>query len=239
MKTYQGKTICEGFAAGKPLIYQRTITEPVRLQITDVKEQLERLNKAKLTAMDQLNLLREKALTTLGKDQAMIFESHIAILEDPEFHQSITLRIESESINAEYAVLEASREYADFFDSMGDPFLAERGSDVEDVARRLIACLASDQNTQVTPLEFESGKKYILCAEELTPSEALSLRPDAVLAILLAYGSPTTHASILAKSKNIPAIIGLGPEFLTDLSEDTLLLVNASDGAVIIEPTEQ
>lgn len=246
MKSYHGQPVCNGFAMGETILYRHKVNKPVRVQIHDVDAELERLNKAKIMAGDQLECLRQKALQELGKEQAMIFESHAMILEDAEFEQSVTDLIRRESINAEYAVSEAAKEYASFFESMGDPFLAGRGADVNDVADRWISCLGVISSTSPLPSLAEmvskdgtDSQKGILCAEDLSPSEALSLDADCVSAILLAYGSTTSHASILARSKNIPAIIGMGPDFLSALSDGTYLLVDADAGEVTLNPSDE
>jgi len=246
VKNYHGQPVCNGFAMGEAILYRHKVNKPVRVQIRDAEAELERLNKAKLMAGEQLECLRQKALQELGKDQAMIFESHAMILQDAEFEQSVADLIRRESINAEYAVAEAAKEYASFFESMGDPFLAERGADVNDVADRWISCLGVLSSTsplsslaEMISKDKTNDQKGILCAEDLSPSEALSLDADCVSAILLAYGSATSHASILARSKNIPAIIGMGPDFLNALSDGTYLLVDADAGEVTLNPSAE
>lgn len=251
MEKYQGQPICDGIAIGKAFLYFRETGVPKRTQVTDLPAELERLNKAKAMAERQLMSLREKALLELGKEQAQVFESHAMILNDAEYFRSIADLVRTESVNAEYAVMQASNEYAAFFDSMGDPFLAERGADVADVSDRLIACLRSENASCVIPSILShkdpSSGKCILCADDLSPSEALSIEPGQVAAILLAHGSSTSHAAILAKSKGIPAILGLGPEFLTLLRKHAeneegnapLLIVDGKAAEVFLDPSEE
>ncbi|MDD5796889.1 MAG: phosphoenolpyruvate-utilizing N-terminal domain-containing protein, partial [Oscillospiraceae bacterium] len=208
MTKFSGKGVYDAVAVGKVSVYKRcnTLVEPVKVQ--DIEAELDRFENAKKSALEQIGAIYEKALTEVGESDAQIFEIHMMMVNDEDYNDYIIDMIKSESVNAEYAVASASESFAQMFSSMDDSYMQARAVDVKDISNRIIACL-TDCETEQT----DSDEKVIICADDLAPSETVTLDKDKVIAFATAYGSSNSHTAILARNMNIPAIIGLGDTF--------------------------
>ena len=234
MAVFKGKGVYGAVAVGKALIFKRQAAEVRRVSVQDTEHELERVNSAKELAVQQLEQIHEKALKEVGETNAEIFEIHIMMLDDEDYNESIKSIIETQKVNAEYAVAVTSDNFAEMFSSMDDAYMQARSADVKDISNRLIACLTdSGDNTSV------SDDKMIVCADDLAPSETVSLDKDKVLAFVTAFGSSNSHTAILARNMNIPAVIGVGQEFLDALEDGCLVGVDGHTGEVFVSPDEQ
>lgn len=234
MAVFKGKGVYGAVAVGKALIFKRQAAQVRRVSVQDTEHELERVNSAKKLAVQQLEQIHEKALKEVGETNAEIFEIHIMMLDDEDYNESIKSIIETQKVNAEYAVAVTSDNFAEMFSSMDDAYMQARSADVKDISNRLIACLTdSGDNTSV------SDDKMIVCADDLAPSETVSLDKDKVLAFVTAFGSSNSHTAILARNMNIPAVIGVGQEFLDALEDGCLVGVDGHTGEVFVSPDEQ
>ena len=234
MAVFKGKGVYGAVAVGKALIFKRQAAQVRRVSVQDTEHELERVNSAKELAVQQLEQIHEKALKEVGETNAEIFEIHIMMLDDEDYNDSIRSIIETQKVNAEYAVAVTSDNFAEMFANMDDAYMQARSADVKDISNRLIACLTdSGDNTSV------SDDKMIVCADDLAPSETVSLDKDKVLAFVTAFGSSNSHTAILARNMNIPAVIGVGQEFLDALEDGCLVGVDGHTGEVFVSPDEQ
>ncbi len=234
MVKYTGKGVYGAVAIGRISVFRKPDAQVKRIHIEDTPAEKARVAAAKEAAAGQLQALYNKALKEVGETNAQIFEIHIMMLEDEDYNESIENIIESQSVNAEYAVAVTSDNFAEMFSSMEDTYMQARAADVRDISNRLIANLTGTASS-VTG----SGEKMIVCADDLAPSETVSLDKDKVLAFVTAHGSSNSHTAILARNMNIPAVIGAGDEFLTNIKDGDEAIVDGYTGEIFIDPDEQ
>lgn len=231
MLTYQGKGVYGAVAVGKISVFKRQDVQVRREKTEDTEGELKRLEAAKAAAIEQLGEIYEKALKEVGEANAAIFEIHMMMVEDEDYNDAITEMITSQNVNAEYAVAITGDNFAEMFSAMDDAYMQARSADVRDISNRIIHCLrggGSEEGTNNVPV--------IICADDLAPSETVSLDKDKVLAFVTAHGSSNSHTAILARNMNIPAIIGVGEEFLTAIKDGDTAVVNGFTGELILNP---
>ena len=231
MMKFTGKGVYGAIAIGKLSVFERQGMRVKRVPISDPAAEIERLEAAKAVAIRQLAKIYEKALKEVGEANAQIFEIHSMMVEDEDYNDAIAEMIRSQSINAEYAVAMTGENFAEMFASMDDSYMQARAADVKDISNRIIACLASEVGDDVV-----SDEKVILCADDLAPSETVSLDKDKILAFVTANGSANSHTAILARNMNIPAIIGLGEEFLAEVKNGVIAIADGFTGELIVDP---
>ena len=234
MTVYHGKGVYGAVAVGKIRVFCRQSAEVRRVTVTDKEKELARVETAKAEAVRQLEEIQEKALREVGEANAEIFGIHIMMLDDDDYNDSIKSIISTQNVNAEYAVAVTADNFAEMFASMDDAYMQARSADVKDISDRLIACLSGSGKQ-----EESSGEKFIVCADDLAPSETVSLDKEKVLAFVTAFGSSNSHTAILARSMNIPAVIGAGEGFLKDISDGDVLIVDGHTGDVIVSPDDE
>lgn len=233
MKKYTGKGVYGAIAIGNISVFKRNEVMVKRTRITDVASEKERLVHAKEMSIAQLREIYEKALKEVGETNAQIFEIHMMLIEDEDYNESIDNIIENQMVNAEYAVAVTSDNFASMFASMDDSYMKARAADIKDISNRIINNL-SDEISVVNDSE-----KMIVCADDLAPSETVSLDKDKVLAFVTAYGSSNSHTAILARNMNIPAIIGVGEGFLSDIKNGVPAIVDGYTGEIYIDPDNE
>lgn len=234
MEKFTGKGVYGAVAIGRISIFKKPEALVKRVRIDDTKAEKERVVAAKAAAARQLSEIHEKALKEVGEAHAQIFEIHLMMLDDEDYNESIENIIDTQSVNAEYAVAVTSDNFAQMFSSMDDAYMQARAADVRDISNRIIANLTGNiQDSE------KSGAKTIICASDLAPSETVSLDKDSVLAFVTAHGSANSHTAILARNMNIPAVIGVGDSFLSSISEGAEAIVDGYTGEIIIEPDEK
>ena len=233
MKTFIGKGVCGAVAIGHVSVFKRNEASVKRTRIDDVKSEKVRLEAAKEKASQQLSEIYNKALKEVGEDNARIFEIHMMMIEDDDYNESILSIIETQSVNAEYAVAVTADNFAEMFASMDDAYMQARSTDVRDISNRIISCLSEDEGEIAI-----SDEKVIICADDLAPSETVLLDKDKVLAFVTAYGSSNSHTAILARNMNIPAVIGVGEEFLNTIKCGDMAVVDGYTGEIFINPDD-
>lgn len=233
MRIFKGKGVYGAVAVGRAQVFKRQEAHVRRIRVDDTAAELERLEAAKAMAIEQLSGIYEKALREVGETNAQIFDIHMMMIEDDDYNDSIKGIIETQSVNAEYAVAVTSDTFAEMFASMEDSYMQARSADVRDISNRIIACLSDGEKS-----EHQAEECMIVCADDLAPSETVALDKDKVLAFVTAYGSANSHTAILARNMNIPAVIGIGEEFLNELEDGVQLIVDGHTGTVIIDPDE-
>lgn len=231
MVKYQGKGVYGATAIGKISIFKRQGTKVKRLKIDDTHAEISRLRAAKAKAKAQLQEIYEKALKEVGEANAQIFDIHIMMIDDDDYNEAIAEAINCQSVNAEYAVALTADNFAEMFASMDDSYMQARAADVRDISNRIIACMAESNEENIV-----TDEKVIVCADDLAPSETVSLDKDKVLAFVTAHGSSNSHTAILARNMNIPAIIGVGDEFLSQIKDDDLAIADGFIGELILNP---
>ncbi len=233
MKKYQGKGVYGAIAIGKISVFKKRDADVKRIHISNTEIEKRRFEEAKELSAKQLDEIYEKALKEVGEANAAIFEIHRMMLDDDDYNDSINNIIENQSVNAEYAVAVTADNFAEMFSSMDDAYMKARAADVRDISNRIIGNLAgeiSDKNL--------SDEKVIICAHDLAPSETVSLDKNKVLAFVTAHGSTNSHTAILARNMNIPAVIGVGDEFLAAITDGSEAIVDGFTGEVFIDPDD-
>lgn len=234
MKKYTGKGVNGAIAMGKVFLCKKEEMAAMPERAEDVSLEKERVAAARAMALEQLREIRDRALREAGEADAGIFEAHMLLLEDVGYNDFIDNILESRHVNAEYAVAETADHFADMFATMEDPCLKARAADLRDVSDRLIANLRGECAGVREPEE-----QVILCAGDLSPSETVSLDREKILAFVTARGSVNSHTAILARSMDIPAVVGVGDLFLGETADGSRVIVDGSTGEIIIDPDEE
>ena len=234
MKKFTGKGVYGAIAMGKISVFQKQDTLIQRTSVKDTEAEKARVEAAKAAAAEQLQAIYEKALKEVGETNAQIFEIHMMMLEDDDYNESIQNIIDTQKVNAEYAVSITADNFAEMFSAMDDAYMQARAADVRDISDRIIANL-----TGSVAVQEDSGEKHIICADDLAPSETVSLDKDKVLAFVTAHGSSNSHTAILARNMNIPAVIGVGSDFLKEVQDGTETIVDGFTGEIFVEPDEE
>jgi phosphoenolpyruvate-protein phosphotransferase len=229
-KTLQGIGASPGLVIGPILCYEVPKLVVERQKVDHPEQEISRLQAALHQAQQEVNALSVQAMRDGGSGEAAIFEVHEMFLSDPDLLQQVRSTIETQRCNAEYAWQEAIHSYAETLRTLGDEYLAERTQDIEDVQQRVLRILQG-ASTQATHLE----KPVVVVSADLAPSDTVMLEKKKVLAFCTASGGPTSHVAILSKALGIPAVVGLG-EDIRHLDNDTLVIVDGTHGAVLIEP---
>ncbi len=227
----EGKSVFGGIAIGRLSIYNKKENQVKREKITDVEAEITRFTDAKETAKEQLKGFYEKAVKEVGEVNAAIFEVHQMMLDDLDYVESITNMIRTQEVNAEFAVASTGDNFSKMFAAMDDDYMTERAADVKDISNRVISILQNAENGSVT-----GEKPVILLADDLAPSETVQLDKSKVLSFVTRHGSTNSHTAILARTMNIPALIGI------DFSEDVngkMGIVDGYTGKLYIEPDEE
>lgn len=234
MDKYTGKGVYGAIAIGKISVFQKQDLAVKRIHVDDTEAEKKRVSAAKEASASQLQKIYDKALKEVGEAHAQIFEIHIMMLEDEDYNESIENIIDSQGVNAEYAVAVTADNFAEMFASMDDAYMQTRAADVRDISNRIIQNLTGTVSGQDS-----SDEKVIICAEDLAPSETVSLDKEKVLAFVTAHGSSNSHTAILARNMNIPAVIGAGDAFLAQIKDGDEAIVNGLTGEIFVNPDEE
>lgn len=233
MQVFQGKSASGGVATGKIFLYQKGEQQVKRLHVEDTEAELARLREAAKEAAEQLQKLYEASVKSIGESGAAIFEVHRMMLEDEGFFGAMENTITTQSVNAEYAVAAAADNFSKMFSEMDDEYMRTRGADIKDVAERLLSVL-SGGNGGMQKLTEPS----VVLADDLMPSETVQLDPKLVLAFVTVHGSLNSHTAILARTMNIPALVGVSVPLVPEWNGKTAV-VDGAEGTFCIDPTEE
>lgn len=233
MLIYHGKSVYDGIAIGKIKFWRKSDVNVVCYRSDNPSAEFSRFENALSEAKEQLEQLQAKAVKEVGEENAAIFEIHKMMLEDKDYIESVENIICNQELNAEYAVSVTSETFAAMFSSMDDSYMQARAVDVKDISDRLIDIL-SKKNTTVVSYD----EPVIIVAEDFTPSETLQLDKSKILAFVTSKGSLNSHTAILARTMNIPAIIGA--DVLSNKQTDgKLAVIDGFNGTIYIEPDEE
>lgn len=233
MFTYEGKAVFEGIAIGKLCIYKKKENSVKRLKVDDVAAELKRYADAREKAIEQLEQLYEKAVKEVGEAGAEIFKAHQFMVDDEDYIEAAEGIIETEEVNAEYAVAQTSDNFAKMFSEMEEAYFQARAADVKDISERLINILTGNSGDGL-----ESDEPVIVVADDLAPSETVQMDKEKILSFVMVHGSANSHTSILAKTMGIPALVGC-PVPLTDEHDGKLAVVDGYEAKVYIDPDEE
>lgn len=233
MKRIEAKTVYKGIALGKVYVMQKSDSSVNRIKVEDSENEIARMHRAKSIAQDQLKELYDKAVKEVGESNAAIFEVHQMMLEDLDYVESIENIIRTQQVNAEYAVAVTGDNFAEMFAGMDDDYMKARSADVKDISERLIQCLKGGASQ-----EDDFKEPVIIVADDLAPSETVTLDKSKILAFVTVHGSTNSHTAILARTMNIPALIGAEMN-LDEVKTGMEALVNGFNGEFIIEPSEE
>jgi len=221
-----------GIAIAKAYRLQHDTYVPTTSKIEDASAETARFRQAVEAAKQELEAIRVMTEQKMGAAKAEIFEAHLLLLEDPDLIDAIIENIENESTNAEYALNEVAGGFIDMLLSMDNELLRARASDVRDVSGRLMSQLRGVSYAAVSAI----NEPCILFAEDLTPSDTAQLNLDYVLGFVTEIGSRTSHSAIMARSLEIPAIVGAGAA-AADIETGTMVIMDAVAGLVLVDPT--
>ena len=227
----EGKSVFSGIAIGKCKIFGKKDQVVKRSKVTDTDLEIKRFTQAKEQAKSQLAALYEKALKEVGEANAAIFEVHQMMLDDLDYVESITNMISSQGINAEYAVATTGDNFAEMFAAMDDDYMRERAADVKDISNRVIHILQGGSEQAGL-----GDQPVIVLADDLAPSETVQLDKSKVLSFVTRHGSTNSHTAILARTMNIPALIGV--DYPED-AEGHMAVVDGRNGVFLLDPTEE
>ena len=231
MEKYTGKSIFKGIAIGKILFYQKGEQPVKRMKIEDTAEQIKRYEDARAKAAEQLQGLYEKALKEVGEANAAVFEVHQMMLEDDDYIDSVVNIIETQQVNAEFAVATTGDNFAKMFAEMEDDYFKARAADVKDISERMVNILSGNESGGAI-----GDEPVIVVAEDLAPSETVQMDKEKLLAFVTRLGSANSHTAILARTMNIPALIEV------DIKEEwngKMAVVDGYTGTFYIDPDEE
>lgn len=233
MQLYHGKSVFGGIAIGKIRVFSKTEHKITRVKIDDIDAELTRFATAKEQALEQLAALYDKACKEVGEANAAIFEVHQMMLEDDDFIDSICSIIQTQQVNAEYAIGIAADNFSNMFLAMDDEYMRGRAADVKDISERLVTILKGN-----TEHNLKANEPAIVLAEDLAPSETVQMDKDKILSFVTVHGSVNSHTAILARTMSIPALVDTGLSLTNDLDGKDAI-VDGFDGVIYIEPDEE
>ena len=233
LETFKGVPVSAGVVIGRAFVIEgRGGGVPERfVRRSETAREVERFRSAVEAARKQVEALAGQAARKLGEGAGTIFDAHLWILSDKALHKDIAQRIERNRFTAEYAVSRAFRRYAQAFTAMKDEYLAARIHDVQDVEQRLLATLTGSREQDLSGLR----EAVVVVAHDLTPSQTASFPRDKVLGFAVDVGGPTSHSAILARARQIPAVLGL-ERASSVISANDVLIIDGNRGLVVINP---
>ncbi|MGN0292844.1 MAG: phosphoenolpyruvate--protein phosphotransferase [Lachnospiraceae bacterium] len=231
MEQYTGKSIFKKIAIGRVYFYEKNEYQVKREKIENPEQEIKRLEAAKVVAISQLDRIYQKAVKEVGEDNAAVFEVHKMMLDDEDYLDAITNTIQDEKVCAEYAVATTGDNFAAMFAAMDDEYMKARAADIKDISERLVAVLLG-RDTDMGALD----EPVILVADDLAPSETVQMDKSKLLAFVTEHGSSNSHTAILARTMNIPALIGIP---INREWRGRMAVVDGYTGTVTIDPDEK
>lgn len=229
----KGKSVFGGVAIGKISYLKKAKEKIKRYKVENTDQELERFEHARQAAIKQLDVLYQKALEEVGEANAAIIQVHQMMLEDLDYMDSVTNIIVTQLVNAEYAVGVTGDNFSQMFSTMEDEYMKERAADVLDISDRIVRILNKEEDNG-----FLTDEPVIIAAEDLAPSETIQMDKEKVLSFITKYGSINSHTAILARTMNIPAVIGIGEDLLEDYHGKSAI-VDGFTGTIYIDPDEE
>jgi phosphotransferase system enzyme I (PtsI) len=236
LKVYHGIGVSLGVAIGKAYVVDRNRISVSRKQISDdeVKEELARFKRAVATSKDQLGDIRKKLSQDIGEEHGYILDSHLMILDDKMLINGTIEIIKGQSVNSEYALKEVISRFMSIFNGIGDEYLRERKADIEHVGERILRNLSGKKVESLTDIPEEA----VVVAHDLAPSDTFQMRRDRAVAFVTDIGSSTSHTAIMARSLELPAVVGL-EKISRDVQTGDAIIVDGNQGVVVVNPDQQ
>lgn len=229
----KGIAASNGYAIGHVVLKKHTEITITHKNIEDTEAEKNRLTKALEASKTQLKNIRQKTAVEIGEDKAQVFDSHIMLLDDPELTDGIYNEIENSKVNAEKALTDVFQGYIAIFEGLEDEYLRERAADIKDVSGRVLSNLSGNEGSDSDNLK----ENTIIVARDLTPSDTAQLDRSKVIGFLTDIGGRTSHSAIMARSLEIPAIVGLN-DITASVESGDIVIIDGAKGIVIINPDE-
>ncbi len=232
----RGVAASPGTAIGPAFLFADDSSAPIpaySIQTEESEGEYGRFEQAVNQAKEEVRVLREKALSVAGEEQAAIFDAHLLMLDDPDVATQVHDRLKSSLLNVESIVFTLEQEMIDQLSSSQDPYIQERVSDVHDVIHRVLGHLLHRERFSLADID----KDVILVARDLLPSDMVGMARSRIKGIAMEAGGRTSHAAILARAFGIPAVLGLG-SFMADVRGGTPFIIDGDRGLVVIDPDE-
>src|SRR5690554_998342 len=230
----KGISASQGITIAKVYRLEKNEMNIYKKNIIDVNQELAKLDKAIKDAEKDLTSLRDHTLEKLGKDKADIFEAHLLVLNDPELIPQVIEKIKNEKINADYVLKQVRDMFVSLFENMDNEYMRERATDIIDVTNRVLTNLLNIKTKDLSLIEEE----VIIVAHDLTPSLTAQMDKKYIKGIITNVGGKTSHAAIMARSMEIPAVVGTN-NILEQVKDNTIVILDAIKGEVIIDPTKE
>ncbi len=229
----KGIGVSPGISIGKVFLKEEIEIKVEKKNIESSSDEIAKLNDAIEKSLKEVKSIHEYALKNLGEKEAEIFSAHKLMLEDPEFIGLIKGKIEDENVNAEWGVQEASNNYISILENMDNEYLKERAADIKDISKRLINNLMGIENISLSTLEEEC----IIVSKDLAPSDTAQMRKDKVLGFVTEVGGRTSHTSIMARTLELPAVVGV-KDITKAVKSNDIIIIDGDEGTIIINPTQ-
>lgn len=233
-KQFTGIAASSGIAIAKGFRLQNPDLTIETKYIENVTEELKKLDDALKKSIGELEAIREKTKENIDEEHAEVFSAHLLILNDPELLNPIREKIEIEKKSAAFALKEVTDQFVTIFESMDNEYMRERAADIRDVSKRVLAHLLGKKMASLA----EINEEVVLIAEDLTPSDTAQLNRKFVRAFVTDIGGRTSHSAIMARSLEIPAVVGT--KSITEIEDPSVtIIVDAFEGKVLVDPTEE
>ena len=232
----KGIAASPGVVHGPAFVYQRNELDIPHYQLeeAELESEFARFEQAMLETRAEISAVRNKVASNLGEGEARIFDAHLMVLEDTALIDEVMTEVRESRYNIEHCYNEVAQRYMAFFSSMEDEYLKERVTDIQDVSRRLLHNLIGLQNVDLSNVAQAS----IIVSTDLTPSDTANLERQKLLAFITDVGGKTSHSVIMARSLQIPAVVGLH-DATHQIRSGDMILVDGYDGQVVIHPTQE
>jgi len=209
--------------------------EKVKISQDETEAEKKRFQEAVAKSKEQLEEIKEKAAQEMGDEEAEIFQAHLLLLDDPELIKAVEEKITNELVNAEASLDEVVDSFVEMFSALDDEYMQERAADIKDIGTRILKNLLDAEVRSLANLD----EPIILIAEDLTPSDTAQINKEQVLGFVTEIGGRTSHTAIMARSLEIPAVVGLGSSLLKEVDSGDRVIVDALEGNLIINPTSK
>ncbi|EAE5920861.1 Phosphoenolpyruvate-protein phosphotransferase of PTS system [Listeria monocytogenes FSL J1-208] len=233
-KKLKGIAASDGIAIAKAYLLVEPDLSYEKTEVTDVESEVKRFESALEVSRTELSMIREKAAKDLGEDKAQIFDAHLLVLNDPELTGPIKESIKNSKTNAETALQETTDMFIGMFESMDNEYMRERAADIKDVRKRVLSHLLG----VTIPNPALIDEEVVVVAADLTPSDTAQLNRNFVKGFVTDIGGRTSHSAIMARSLEIPAVVGT-KEVTASVAKNDIVIIDGLEGNVIIHPTEE
>ena len=233
MKVLSGKSLNHLIVNGNAFLFTRRKSKVNCIHIKNPAGEKARFEKAQQIALSQLEVLRDTAVPKVGEQLAKIFEIHMMLTLDDDYCDAVNEIIDTQHVNAEYAVSLTAYNFSKVFAAMDDTYMKARAADIHDISDRLTVILSG--NNPNSAEDFVIGGNKIVCTKDFLPSEIIQFCENGVQGFVAAFGSSVSHSAILAKSLDIPSIVGLGWDLLYNVRTGDNLTVDGKNGKVILD----